>query len=217
MTAIRAAIVCGLGQIGCEAPSHYQPQLPSHIVLEILVGDRVRNAIIEIDLPLGFVRTGTGEQASIHIHDAFFERARDRVYFSVWRFWPGGAETFDPRPCQGSAVDASAVQLVHEQGPHGSQSELCVRKNREVATSFLARTYFPIDDNWIECHGSMGGGKANDASGYSEQQRQDVLDVCRSMHVIGLTPAVLNIGEHERRLLQQYEDEDARRDAGLGQ
>ena len=172
--------------VSCKQPVSYAPEVKTHVSIELTFADlSIRKAEIEIDLPEGYRQTSPG------IHDAYFSRPRDPVNFNIKRLSPNGdLGVRDSRPCgfrQGFLEGMS--RLVQEKLGDRGELELCETRDLEGPTQFWVRGSLPVEDNWIECHGNMDGVERDhrdDASGYTQKQREEVLAVCRSMHIVSL-------------------------------
>jgi hypothetical protein len=183
----------------CKSPTSYAPKTTTRFVVELTLADySVKKVEIEIDLPEGYRQTSPG------IHDAYFARPHDKVNFNVKRFSPNGDRgPRDPRPCghePGSVM--GMMRLVHEPFGDRGELELCESRDEDGPMQYWVRGSVPVDDNWIECHGNMDGTETDhgdDASNYTEKQREQVLAVCRSMRIVSVGPPI-SIDEQRRAL-----------------
>jgi hypothetical protein len=214
MTRMGWCMTCVIVLSGCKSPVSYKRSKVVQVRLELSLGGRnIRNALVELEIPDGFERADA-RSTDTWSHDAFFARPHDRVDFRIVRRSPfGDLGTFDHQTC---GLDAShyadkTVRAVHEVGPDGSEVELCGWEGLRGPSRYWVRKFIPVDNNWIECEGEMPGvtrdeggpSQHNDASGYTEAQRLEVLDVCRSMRVVRVDPPQVDMGEHERRLREK--------------
>lgn len=100
----------------------------------------------------------------------------------------------------GENPDATVKRLVREQGD-GFELAMC---EFEVARpdgsrgpeGYLVRKWIQVGRAWLECKAVMRGRKTGpdgrwyDASSWTERQKSEVLDICRSFRVVRTEPAV---------------------------
>lgn len=175
---------------GCKQQVSYAPEVTTRVAVELTLGDlSVRKAEIEIEMPQGYRQTSPG------IHDAYFARPNDKVNFNIVRFSPNGdLGNHDSRPCGfRPGFLEGMTRLVYEKLGERGDLELCETRDLEGPTQFWVRGSVLVEDNWIECHGNMDGTESDhrdDASNYTEKQREEVLAVCRSMRIVSLGPRI---------------------------
>jgi hypothetical protein len=123
------------------------------------------------------------------------------VYVSFQNAWIG-----EPRPVDicsrdlvhGETADAAVRKIVHEVG-EDFELALCEFEGLRPdgsrgSEAYLVRKWLQLGDLWLECKAVMRGRRAGpdgrwvDASFWTERQRADVLDICRSFRVARIEP-----------------------------